>query len=105
MGKRVESKNVVVTAAGNGIGRASALMLAAEGAHVWATDIDEDALAELARDAGIGSALRTARLNVLDSADVNAFAAQTGPLDVLFNCAGYVHDGNILKCEDKDWDF
>src|SRR5476649_337754 len=105
MVKRVEGKNIVVTAAGKGIGRASALMLAAEGAHVWATDIDESALAELARDAGVGSTLRTARLNVLDSADVDAFAATTGPLDVLFNCAGYVHDGNILKCTDKDWDF
>src|SRR6202051_848705 len=105
MVKRVEGKNIVVTAAGKGIGRASALMLAAEGAHVWATDIDENALAELARDAGAGSTLRTARLNVLDSADVDAFAAKSGPLDVLFNCAGYVHDGNILKCTDKDWDF
>ncbi len=105
MVKRVEGKNIVVTAAGKGIGRASALMLAAEGAHVWATDIDESALTELARDAGEGSTLRNARLNVLDSADVDAFAAKTGPLDVLFNCAGYVHDGNILKCTDKDWDF
>ena len=105
MVKRVEGKNIVVTAAGKGIGRASALMLAAEGAHVWATDIDESALAELARDAGEGSTLRTARLDVLDSADVDAFAATTGPLDALFNCAGYVHDGNILKCTDKDWDF
>src|SRR5258708_17018566 len=87
MVKRVEGKNILVTAAGKGIGRASALMLAAEGAQVWATDIDESALAELARDAGEGSTLRTARLNVLDSADVDSFAANTGPLDVLFNCA------------------
>jgi 2-keto-3-deoxy-L-fuconate dehydrogenase len=105
MVKRVEGKNVVVTAAGNGIGRASALMLAAEGANVWATDINEEALAELARDAGAGSTLRTARLNVLDAADIAAFAVKTGPIDVLFNCAGFVADGNILKCDDKDWDF
>ncbi len=105
MGKRVEGKNVVVTAAGKGIGRASALMLAAEGAQVWATDIDENALAELQAAAGTGSTLRTARLDVLDPSDVNAFAAKTGPLDVLFNCAGFVHDGNILNCSEEDWDF
>ncbi len=106
MVNRVEGKNIVVTAAGKGIGRASALMLAREGAQVWATDIDESALAELAaeaKDANLN--LRTERLNVLDSADVNAFAARTGTLDVLFNCAGFVHDGNILKCSEDDWDF
>ena len=105
MSKRVEGKNILVTAAGKGIGRASALMLAAEGAQVWATDIDEAALAELAAEAGTSTTLRTERLNVLDTADVTAFAAKTGPLDVLFNCAGFVHDGNILKCSDADWDF
>ena len=105
MSKRVEGKNILVTAAGKGIGRASALMLAAEGAQVWATDIDEAALAELAAEAGTSTKLRTERLNVLDTADVTAFAARTGPLDVLFNCAGFVHDGNILKCSDADWDF
>jgi 2-keto-3-deoxy-L-fuconate dehydrogenase len=105
MGKRVEGKNVVVTAAGKGIGRASALMLAAEGAEVWATDIDENALAELQAAVGTGSTLRTVRLDVLDPSDVSAFAAKTGPLDVLFNCAGFVHDGNILNCSEEDWDF
>ena len=105
MSKRVEGKNVLVTAAGKGIGRASALMLAAEGAQVWATDVDAGALEALQAAAGAGSTLRTARLDVLDNADILAFAARTGPLDVLFNCAGYVHDGNILKCEEADWDF
>jgi 2-keto-3-deoxy-L-fuconate dehydrogenase len=105
MGKRVEGKNVVVTAAGKGIGRACALMLAAEGANVWATDIDQAALAELHAAAPAGSTLRTTRLDVLDTADVAAFATKTGPLDVLFNCAGFVHDGNILNCSDEDWDF
>jgi 2-keto-3-deoxy-L-fuconate dehydrogenase len=105
MSKRVEGKNAVVTAAGRGIGRASALMLAAEGAQVWATDIDETALAELQAAAGSGSTLRIARLDVLDPADIAALATKTGPLDILFNCAGFVHDGNILKCSDDDWDF
>jgi len=105
MGQRVAGKNILVTAAGNGIGRASALMLAAQGAQVWATDVDLAALAELQAAAGEGMALRTLRMNVLDANDVNAVAAQTGALDVLFNCAGFVHHGNILACEEKDWDF
>jgi len=105
MGQRVAGKNILVTAAGNGIGRASALMLAAQGAQVWATDVDLAALAELQTAAGEGTALRTLRMNVLDASDVNAVAAQTGALDVLFNCAGFVHHGNILACEEKDWDF
>ncbi len=105
MGQRVQGKNILITAAGKGIGRASALMLAAEGANVWATDVDENALQQLQADAGAGTTLRTARLDVLNSADVKAFAAKTGALDALFNCAGFVHSGNILACEEKDWDF
>lgn len=105
MTQRVEGKNILITAAGKGIGRASALMLAAEGANVWATDVDDAALADLQKVAGAGASLRTARLNVLDPDDIRAFAARSAPLDVLFNCAGYVHDGNILKCEEEDWDF
>ncbi|AVS97188.1 SDR family oxidoreductase [Paracidovorax avenae] len=105
--KRVQGKTALVTAAGRGIGRASALALAREGATVWATDVDEQALAELAAEAaGEGlAALETARLDVLDTAAVTAFAARTGKLDVLFNCAGFVHSGSILQCEEKDWDF
>ena len=105
--KRVEGKRAVVTAAGKGIGRASALALAREGATVWATDVDEQALAELAAAAAAEglAGLKTARLDVLDTAAVNAFAAQTGKVDVLFNCAGFVHNGSILACEEADWDF
>ncbi len=105
--KRVQGKTALVTAAGRGIGRASALALAREGATVWATDVDEQALAELAAEAaGEGlAALETARLDVLDTAAVTAFAGRTGKLDVLFNCAGFVHSGSILQCEEKDWDF
>ncbi|GGH60114.1 short-chain dehydrogenase/reductase [Comamonas phosphati] len=105
--KRVEGKVALVTAAGKGIGRASALALAREGATVWATDVDEQALAELAGEAvraGV-TGLETARLDVLDMAAVKAFAARTGKVDVLFNCAGFVHHGSILDCEERDWDF
>ena len=101
MGQRVQGKNILITAAGKGIGRASALMLAAEGANVWATDVDENALQQLQADAGAGTTLRTARLDVLNTAEVKAFAAKTGALDALFNCAGFVHSGNILACEES----
>lgn len=105
--KRVASKTALVTAAGKGIGRASALALAREGATVWATDVDEQALKELAAAAiseGLAG-LKTARLDVLDTVAVKAFAERTGKVDVLFNCAGFVHHGSILECEEKDWDF
>ena len=105
--KRVAGKTDLVTAAGKGIGRASALALVREGATVWATDVDDSALAELAAEAvkaGL-SDLKTGRLDVLDTAAVQAFAARTGKVDVLFNCAGFVHHGSILECEEADWDF
>jgi 2-keto-3-deoxy-L-fuconate dehydrogenase len=107
MTSRVQGKNILVTAAGKGIGRASALALAREGGTVWATDVDEAALAELAalaREEGLPG-LKTATLNVRDSAALQAFAPTAGRLDVLFNCAGFVHSGNILACEEADWDF
>lgn len=105
--KRVEGKTALVTAAGKGIGRASALALAREGATVWATDVDEQALAELAAEAAAEglAGLKTACLDVLDTAAVNAFAERIGKVDVLFNCAGFVHHGSILECGEKDWDF
>ncbi len=104
--QRLQGKTVLVTAAGQGIGRASALAMAREGAEVWATDIDDQALAQLAAEAAAEgcASLRTARLDVLDSEAVNAFALHTGRLDVLFNCAGYVHQGDILACGEGDWD-
>jgi 2-keto-3-deoxy-L-fuconate dehydrogenase len=105
MGQRVLGKKVLVTAAGNGIGRASALMLAAQGAQVWASDVDRGALDALQSAAGSGATLRTLRLDVLDAADVKAAAATIGGLDALFNCAGFVHNGTILECEEADWDF
>ncbi|MDM0090993.1 MULTISPECIES: SDR family oxidoreductase [unclassified Variovorax] len=107
MTQRVQGKRTLVTAAGNGIGRESALALAREGAQVWATDMNDEALAALAEDAraeGLAG-LTTAKLDVRDSAAVARMAAEIGPLDVLFNCAGFVHGGSILECEDSDWDF
>lgn len=98
---KLGGKVVVVTAAGQGIGRASALAYAAAGAKVWATDINDEALATLNGEAGI----ETARLDVLDGASVTAFFERIGAVDVLFNCAGVVHGGSVLEMSDKDLDF
>ena len=98
---RLEGKTALVTAAGQGIGRASALALAAEGAQVWATDVDPKLLEAYAGVARI----RTQRLDVLDKAAIGALASGLPPLDVLFNCAGFVHNGSILDATDDQWDF
>jgi 2-keto-3-deoxy-L-fuconate dehydrogenase len=102
MGERLSGKVALITAAGQGIGRASALRFAGEGATVWATDINQAALAELAAE---HPEIRTRVLDVRDTAAVDALAAELGRLDVLFNCAGYVHQGDIFACTQKDWDF
>jgi 2-keto-3-deoxy-L-fuconate dehydrogenase len=101
VGTRLAGKTAVVTAAGQGIGRATALAFAAEGAQVWATDIDEAKLGSLADTPGI----QVRRLDVLDDAAITAFAAAMPAPDVLFNCAGFVHHGTVLECSDRDWDF
>src|SRR5713101_224716 len=102
MSGRLAGKIALVTAAGQGIGRATAIAFADEGAVVWATDINESLLTALSHDrAGI----RTHRLDVRESQAIVAFAAKVGTIDVLFNCAGYVHHGSILDCAEKDWDF
>jgi 2-keto-3-deoxy-L-fuconate dehydrogenase len=95
-------KTALITAAGQGIGRATALTFASAGATVWATDINEAALSSLEKG---NSAIRTRVLDVRSSASVEQIAGETGTLDVLFNCAGYVHHGNILACSEKDWEF
>lgn len=89
---------VVVTAAAQGIGRASALAYAAAGARVIATDINEAGLADL-------PGCETARLDVLDADAVASFCAGLDPVDVLFNCAGVVHSGTVLEASDADLDF
>jgi 2-keto-3-deoxy-L-fuconate dehydrogenase len=98
---RLQGKTAIITAAGAGIGKASALLFALEGAKVYATDIDEKALKELSATSGIVPR----KLDVLDDSQIKAAAKEIGAVDVLFNCAGFVHHGTILECTDKDWDF
>ena len=101
MADRLAGKKALVTAAAQGIGRATALAFAAEGAQVLATDINEAKLAELSDRPGI----TTRQLDVRDDAAVAALAAEAGALDVLCNVAGFVHHGTILDCAAADWDF
>ncbi|WP_102959473.1 SDR family oxidoreductase [Mangrovicella endophytica] len=97
----LSGKTVLVTAAAQGIGRASVEALSGAGARVIATDINEAALAELAGVSGV----ETAKLDVLDPAAVEPLVARTGRIDVLFNCAGVVHGGTILDCTEAELDF
>jgi 2-keto-3-deoxy-L-fuconate dehydrogenase len=99
---RLAGKIAFVTAAGQGIGRATANAFADEGAVVWATDIDERLLPALSHDR---PNIQTRRLDVLKPQDIADCAAEIGAIDILFNCAGYVHHGSILDCSEKDWDF
>lgn len=98
---RLQGKTVLITAAAQGIGRASALACAMEGAHVIATDIDAEHLATLARE---HSGIRVAQLDVRNGEAVMALASQLPALDVLFNCAGMVANGSLLECSEADWD-
>ena len=95
---RLAGKTAFITAAGNGMGRAAALAFAAEGAHVIATDVDAAALESLAQPA-----IRTHVLDVCDGAAVRRVASSAGAVDVLFNCAGIVHHGTLLECDDDAW--
>ena len=99
MAGRLQGKTVLVTAAAQGMGRAASVAFEREGAHVIATDLKAELLANLP------PAITKKQLDVLDDAAVNAFVEDTGAVDVLFNCAGYVHQGTILDCTIKDWDF
>ena len=95
---RLNGKTALVTAAGQGIGRAIAEAFVREGAKVWATDLDPAKMQGLN-----GAELR--ELDVLSDASVDELAAEMGPIDILVNAAGFVHHGSILECSDRDWDF
>ena len=98
MVKRLQGKVAVVTAAGQGIGRAIAEAFVREGATVWATDRDTDKLD------GIAKAKRR-KLDVLSDKAVANFAEKVGPIDILVNAAGFVHHGTVMECDNSAWDF
>jgi 2-keto-3-deoxy-L-fuconate dehydrogenase len=98
MAGRLKGKVAVITAAGQGIGRAIAEAFVREGAIVWATDRDTDKLEGLSR-------AKRRKLDVLSDKAVNSFAEKVGTIDILVNAAGFVHHGTVLECDDKDWDF
>ena len=98
---RLAGKIAFITAAGQGMGKAAALGFAREGAQVWATDLNAAALAALAGVAGV----TTRQLDATDEQAIAKLAAEVGAIDVLLNCAGYVHHGTILDCTPRDWDF
>jgi 2-keto-3-deoxy-L-fuconate dehydrogenase len=101
MSDYLKGKTVLITAAAQGIGRASALAFARAGAKVHATDINTEVLSQISGEDGIN----THKLDVLDREEVEALVAEIGVVDVLFNCAGVVHNGSILEMPDKDLDF
>jgi len=97
---RLQGKTALITAAGQGIGRASALAMAAEGAQVWATDVNAKLLESYAGMPNI----HAMKLDVLDKAAIQKLVASMPALDVLFNCAGFVHAGTILQATDEEWE-
>ncbi|HEY2133212.1 MAG TPA: SDR family oxidoreductase [Acetobacteraceae bacterium] len=97
---RLAGKTAFVTAAAQGIGRATALAFAAEGATVFATDLNGPKVAEIA-----APNLHTAALDVMDLPAIEAAAKKVGPVDILFNCAGFVHQGSVLDASEADWEF
>ena len=100
--KKLENKNIIVTAAGQGIGRAAAIAYSKEGANVTATDINEKTLKSLNEE------FPNIKVSILDSTkndDIKVFFSKIDKVDVLFNAVGYVHHGTIMECEEKDWDF
>ncbi|MCE4557883.1 SDR family oxidoreductase [Roseateles cellulosilyticus] len=106
-GAHLDGKTVLITAAGQGIGQAAALACLAAGARVIATDLRPEGLARLAGSTSLADVTRltTAELDVRDTEAIKRLAAGTTPLDGLFNCAGFVHHGNVLDCDEAAWDF
>ena len=102
MAGRLKKKKTLITAAGQGIGRATVLAFAREGAEILATDIDQDSLDSLKKEC---PEIETRVLDVNNLEAIHQLAKETGTIDVLFNCAGYVHHGTVLDCEESDWDF
>jgi len=102
--QKLEGKTAFVTAAGQGIGRQVAEMFASQGARVFATDINQNLLDDVNCDGASGS-IEKSVLDVTDGAAVKSAIEGVGPLDVLFNCAGFVHNGSILECDEQAWDF
>ena len=100
MAERLTGKRAFITAAGQGMGRAAAIAFAQEGAAVWATDVSAVALKTLEGTRGV----TTRVMDVTDSAAVERVAREAGDVDVLFNCAGFVHHGTIMECSEADWD-
>ena len=98
---RLQGKTALVTAAGQGIGRATALAMAAEGAQVWATDLKATLLASYESVANV----KALPLDVLDRAAIERVIGSMPALDVLFNCAGFVHNGPVLQATDEEWNF
>lgn len=110
MGDRLKGKRAFITAAGQGMGRAAAIAFAAEGAQVWATDVNTEALRSLegmlgnATSGSTASGVTTRVLDVTDSGAVARVAKEAGDVNVVFNCAGIVHHGTIMECSEQDWD-
>ena len=97
---RLSGKTALITAAGQGIGHATAVAMAREGAQVFATDLNPRLLEKYSGVAGVSPRV----LDVLDDAAIAKLTGELPPLDILFNCAGYVHHGTILECAPKDWE-
>jgi 2-dehydro-3-deoxy-L-fuconate 4-dehydrogenase len=100
--QKLLNKNVVVTAAAAGIGRATCELFQQQGATIWATDIDKEGLKKLGAQY---PSIKTMVVDVTDDKDIQSLKKEISNPDVLFNCAGFVHNGNILDCKQDDWDF